>query len=347
MNNNLLSKITIIIVTFERVKNLNLLLKFLDNSNNKIKILVLDSSKKNNLKNLYRSQKNFIKYKKFNHSTFLAKKINKGLKYVKTKYSLICADDDFLIVDSLLPCLKFFEKNKDYSSVQGNHYDFDNKYLSNFKKIFFGKLQYSSYSNENRSPLIRLFNYLSNKNPVYTFYSLHKTNDLKKIWYLTSKYINDYSFIEYCSTSLSLLIGKAKVLNNVYLIRSQNLNVSNKLKNKKKITLINLKKFIKCINYFFITCKLKSTNNLNEKLKSSIINNRLKNKQKFNVLDRSKIFIKKILPVDYFLLKLKLKNTQQIKIHNKKNISILKKIIIENNIIRQEEIEGSRKLNYY
>ncbi len=60
-----------------------------------------------------------------------ADKICELIKKVDTKYTLIIAEDDFYVVDSIRKCTDFLNSNPDYSSCQGNYTLFIIKVNSN------------------------------------------------------------------------------------------------------------------------------------------------------------------------------------------------------------------------
>jgi glycosyltransferase domain-containing protein len=106
---------SIIIPTQDRPKLLLRCIKYYeDKSFNKKKIIILDSSKK---KFTYKFKRNFSYFYKKNEK--FNTKILFGIKNSKTKYVILCNDDDFISNHGLNKGLNFLEKNKKYSSIQG------------------------------------------------------------------------------------------------------------------------------------------------------------------------------------------------------------------------------------
>ena len=345
MKNKLFSKITIVIITYERLNNLNLLLEYFDKTCEGIEILILDSSKNNNKKKIFKNKFNIVRYCKFNNSTFLAKKINTGLRLVNTPYSVICADDDFLIVSTLNLCANFLNKNPTYISAMGYHYSYDFFYLEKFKKIFFTILNYSTKGNSLIFTKLRLEHYINRKNDLYTFYALHKTNELKKIWKYVSFYMNDYHFIEFCSNTLSLLLGKAKVFNKAYLIRAPNTKLPKSIYQiKRRDVKINLVKYNNCVNNFSKEFKIKLPRNFILNNSIFFFRRLLINKNNVSLAHKIKSFLKVFLYLDYFILNFKLIYKKKTILQKNVSVSQIVKILIKNHYIKNKEINKSRDL---
>ena len=342
-------KLTIIIPTYERIEVCNSLLKYLDKVISKFNIIILDSTKKNNLKNLFRVKNNIIIYKKFSHKTNLAKKIYFGLKLVKSKYTLICADDDFFIPHYLNKYLNFLDKKKDYISVSGNHYIYDHFYLLKFCQLFLTRLKYSVKSNDNKYASVRLGDYIFGKNKLYNIYSISRTKEIRKVWFHVNKYIKDSFSFEECSTSLSLLTGKFKVLNYPFLIRSPNLTRPNTYLKKRNIDNL-IFYFLKCMKIFCNSNKIKIIKNLDNKIKYHLKLKYycdLKKKPNNDFYKSYQIIKKKLLFIDYlhFLIRFYFFNNFDKKHFYK--IKLIKKILIKDFKIRNNAIIHSRKKRFY
>jgi glycosyltransferase domain-containing protein len=339
---DLTSKITIVIPTFERINNLNLLLSFFENSKIKVNLLILDSSKKNQKKKLFISKKNVIRYIKFDSKTFISKKINKGLKLVKTPFTSVCPDDDFLILDTINICLKFLMKDKSYSCAMGLHYLYDYYYLKKFKKIFVSVLDYSKKSNRNENLITRIDNYIFRKNDFYGHYAVFRTKTLKTVWSYTAKYSNDYNFSEINSTIVSLVVGKVKSIKKPYLIRTPNINfVKSKKIMKKKDFSKNIILFQKCLKKIFLYKKIKVGKNF-IKDRSEVLLKKLIEKQTINENFNIHKFVKYFIFLDYFILFIKLKFLMPLELKENKNFLYLKKLIISNYKKKFDEIISSR-----
>ena len=110
-------KVTLIIPTYNRHNYLTRILDYYSNVN--LRILVADSSQNEYpFKNTY--QIDYFHYPNYMPSKKLADIIQK----VKTPYVFMCADDDFIIPRAIEKCIKFLDKNSDYSSAQGIYFSF-------------------------------------------------------------------------------------------------------------------------------------------------------------------------------------------------------------------------------
>lgn len=220
----MLDDLTIVITTYKRYTYLKRLLKFYDTYKLKSKIFILDSTPylpdDEELQELLCNQN--VKWKRYNSNIFVVKKISLGISEIETKFSVLCADDDFLIPPSLKESISFLKSNLDYSSVQGLHFahtSFENipKYKFSIAPRCVGGC---SASEENI--LSRINSYLSGTTRFYPVYAVHHTNTLKKIWKETDNYVYDWGLSEVFPACLSLIIGKMKILPIFYISREPN-----------------------------------------------------------------------------------------------------------------------------
>ncbi len=197
---SLLNQITIIIPTHYRHKYLNRILSYYKDSG--IKILVADSTDIE-----FKNRDDFIiDYFHYPDSKLLEKFVD-IVKKVETPYMLFCADDDFWVKESVIPCVEFLENNTEYSSVQGNYIGFENN-----KNISFIPSYLHALSIEDDSISKRLNTNMSSYMPL--FYSMHRTDIIKRIFsdnYNTK--ITHAILIELSVSIYSLVYGKHKVLN--------------------------------------------------------------------------------------------------------------------------------------
>ena len=212
-----LSKITVVIPTFNRPNILNRNLEFLDSFNYKLKVLVLDSStikKKFNFKKFLNLE---IIYKKFKKDIYFAKKIYSGVKTVKTKYLLLCADDDFVIPNCMSLCINFLEKNNEYVACRGYflQHSKSNKF---YQKMNYNLLYKNNFSCENSYSFERCNEYLMGKKSNF-FYSIIRTRTSNKIWKFISTKVTGGIALETFKSFLIYYFGKVKVLNYLYSSR--------------------------------------------------------------------------------------------------------------------------------
>jgi len=97
--------LTLVIPTHNRPKRLRRILEYY--SEIEIRIMICDSSKDKFPKKYLGKNVKHFHYKNWPYS----KKLSNCIKKVKTKYLLICADDDFIIPSAIKKCIDFLVKN--------------------------------------------------------------------------------------------------------------------------------------------------------------------------------------------------------------------------------------------
>ena len=118
------NKVTLIIPTHERHHYLERILDYYINIKSvDFEILIADSS----VKAFREIESPNIKYLHMPYID-LVEKLSIVLKFPRTPYTLICADDDFIIPDTIFKCIDFLDQNSDYSSAQGKYLSFINIY---------------------------------------------------------------------------------------------------------------------------------------------------------------------------------------------------------------------------
>ena len=221
-----MNEFTIIITSFNRPKCLLRNLKFLLSYNLCFKIIIADSSnnidKNEELKILIKDHD--ILFKKFSQNIKVAQKISEVLKFVSTKYCVLCADDDFIIPISIIKCIDFLKNNVDYACCHGKYYIHTPlKHINNFGIVFRDQTPILISSEEDTSiKRVNTFTDEDNLAAQYPFYAVFETTNLKIIWDQTVIYANDWFFNEYFSTIVALLVGKMKTLPIFYMSREPN-----------------------------------------------------------------------------------------------------------------------------
>ena len=146
-------------------------------------------------------------------------KVADALNHINTKYSVLCADDDFITPNGINKSVEFLENNQDFSVAQCNYIPF---YLGNEDKrevkIRWRSSPYLDKSITFPEPESRLASHLSNYQ-LTTFYSVHRTDLLKMIFEDTVEYTNDGKFGELLPSMLDLIYGKMKKLDVIYSAR--------------------------------------------------------------------------------------------------------------------------------
>lgn len=208
MQASLLDKITLVIPTHYRHHYLERLLNYFKGSS--LKILVADST------NVPFAKKNDfdIEYLHYPNFTYL-EKLSDCINRIKTPYTVMCADDDFIVLASLLECATFLEKNADYSFCQGYSY----MYQTFNEKIVFWLTRYN-HNCEYDDPKKRFYQF--NSTP---YYGLNRTENLKQ-WL---SFLEDFKagstkasssfYIDNALTKIVAINGKSKLLKIPFGIR--------------------------------------------------------------------------------------------------------------------------------
>jgi glycosyltransferase domain-containing protein len=193
--------VTIVIPTHNRPDYLIRILDYF--SGCELPVLVADSSEKKYPKLIPEG----VKYYHIPEVGF-GPKLRIVLGKVKTKYSVMCADDDFLIVDGIVELVKFLEKNPDYSVAKGHQVGFnqDSKEAS-----FYPSNDHASFSMDINQPEIldRLCNYFKQYVPV--FYGVHRTEIIRKAFEQVNVKSNP-SLVELLTAAVPLVYGKLIIL---------------------------------------------------------------------------------------------------------------------------------------
>lgn len=216
----MLEDLTIVITTYNRYGYLRRLLSFLFLYSLKSKILILDSSSNDpddpELKKIL--SKDCIKWLRFNADIFFANKIAEGCKNIDTKYTVLCADDDFLVPGAIELCVDYLDKNKDYTSAHGYYFL---HYLRK-ERLTLSPLYSKEVVNSKDNSFNRVKSYLDGSLKYYPMYAVHRSDLFIQIWSETTRYVSDQGLSEIFPCCLSLLHGKMKVLPIFYSSREPN-----------------------------------------------------------------------------------------------------------------------------
>lgn len=218
---------TLIIPTFNRPDYLKRLISYYNKnyvkqkSSNYFKIIVADSSSRENKKKNKDAIKKFpdldiLHLNNFPTDIHPNYKASSALDYVKTKYCVFCADDDFVIIKGIKKSISFLDKNTDYTCAHGKYIKFRIENSKN-KKQFSWAPTYSCNSIISSDAKTRVISQISKTCP--TFYAVQKTATLKLIFKENKKYTDDSRFGELLITALTLIYGKMKCLDIFYAAR--------------------------------------------------------------------------------------------------------------------------------
>lgn len=348
INKKINTKTTVVITTKDRPFCLLRLLKFLENFSETFNIIVLDSSIKKYKKNkIYLKNGTKVKYYYYKSNITFSYKIFKGLKKVKTKYSVLCPVDDFIFPNKFKIFQNFLEKNSKYITVVGSAFNHSSPVQTNLSNFFFEEIYKKGASNVSDAPEKRIKNYFYKKTRdiVYGYY---KTSKLRQFYNFIKNIDNEY--MEYFANIIPLYEGKVKFIPSFFFSREPNAPF---FKQTQKIEINNVNKFIKKIK------KFKSNQKLISLIKNGLLFRKkmLRNNRSlflkyfiFILKKKIKIFLAKLLKYkirsDYFKIindNKRLKITTDDKVHMKK----INELIIENSKEVENEITISRKLHWF
>ena len=305
-------KLTILIPTYKRHKELKKKIEYLKNFY--FKVLIIDGSPKP-------LEQSFIK--KFKHITYFHLPVENRYdriffanKLIKTKYVKLEADNDYFPPSSLIRSIKYLEVRKEYSAVIGKC-----GIYSKYKKKIYIKELFKKHESLTQDDLfLRMKNYMNDYSPAL-YHSVLRVDIFKKqintLNCCKRKYGDKFDMMaEFCVTFICCAYGKVKKLDQITWIRSDD-----EIKFRKDF--IGIKKLIgRASNYQNLYGK-----KMNELFKSghldnyfSILSDEISNKKK-NPDSKNKI--KKIF-LDYLIIAKK-RNDQFKK--NAYLINILKSLI--------------------
>lgn len=177
-----------------------------------IRLLIIDGS--HEPLNINNSEFNNINY--FHLKKNFHERIKFAIKNIKTEYSILSADDDFILENSLKNFHNILLSKSDIKFCSGKSLSFNFKN----KKIFYVPTYTKDANNFNSDPLKRLL-HLSNNYVPSSIYSLTSTSNFKFIWDLVLKNkLNLWGEIEIQYEIFSAYFGKRENINQISLLRS-------------------------------------------------------------------------------------------------------------------------------
>lgn len=218
-----MTNVDLFIPTYNRPDFLKRILTYYNYYNLKFPIIIADSSsipnKKNNRKTVSSFSKLNITYiNSFSPNLPSHYKFREMLKLSKSKYSVFCADDDFIVPNGIEEAVKFLEKNPEYVAAHGTYISF---YIQNSlfnSKKFWWKYIYPYTSITSSNPLHRLTSNIIDYAQV--LWAVRRTDIVRRAYeeFLKSK-ADPYLFGELLPNLLTLIFGKMKRLNTFYAAR--------------------------------------------------------------------------------------------------------------------------------
>lgn len=230
-NNN--KDLTIIILTFNRHKEIIKKINFWNNYN--FKIFIIDGSEKKinfNIKINKNIQYFHLPNKDYHERIFFIE------RKIKTKFVKFESDDDYFYPSTLSKGVEFLKRNSSFSACIGSSYIY-----SCFKnEVYLNKLRFNRHNIINNDPFERMLQSFKNYSPTlyYSIFTKKVFKHITKIWKKLKKRYKDkfLLFPEIIVTITICFLGKIKYFPNIYWIRKDD-EVKNRIEHK------SLHKFIK------------------------------------------------------------------------------------------------------
>lgn len=218
-----MNKVDLFVPTFNRPKFLKRLLQYYSDKRVGYRFIVVDSSSSANKKINKKIVSEFgdlnIFYTDDYPSSMVSHtKFGRMLKMSRSKYTVFCADDDFIVPSGIDRAVEFLDKNPEYAAAHGRYIAF---YIYNFflgGRKFLWRFIYSVKTISDNSPLTRVCKHIENYNQV--LWAVRRTDILRKVYaeFLKSD-VSPVLFGELLPDILTAAYGKIKKINSFYSAR--------------------------------------------------------------------------------------------------------------------------------
>lgn len=149
----------------------------------------------------------YLRGKKFHEKIIIA------LKYAKTSYIALCADDDFILIPSLYKGIQFLDNNQEYKTLVGKYVSFNDTFDGNFYRKYQKLPQDLNLGCEANAKLFF-------ENYFQILWAMYDKNVLIESFKVIkkAKYGND-NFIELTIGAVVCKLGGIKFLNRIWGVR--------------------------------------------------------------------------------------------------------------------------------
>jgi glycosyltransferase domain-containing protein len=145
-------------------------------------------------------------------------KVRHALALVTTPFAVLGADDDFFIPEALEKAVSFLAARPEYSLVHGEGLLFETVGDAAYGPIR-SVSRYLQRSVEQEDPVARLLDHYANYST--TWYSVQRTVELRRNWDRAGDVRRDVQFFELLPSGLSIIRGKARMIDTLYMVRQQ------------------------------------------------------------------------------------------------------------------------------
>jgi glycosyltransferase domain-containing protein len=143
-------------------------------------------------------------------------KISDTLEFIETPYTALGADDDFFVPSGMSRALEYLEANADYTLAHGDAVAFEVEGGGVFGQIERVN-RYDQRTIDQSTAVERLRDHFSNYSTTY--YSVHRSDQLRGNFLKRVASKTDLAFGELLPSGLSLIQGKAKKLDGLFMAR--------------------------------------------------------------------------------------------------------------------------------
>ena len=217
---------SLVIPTFNRAFYFERLLSYYSDLHFEHSIVVADSSSGSSLETnrevVEATQKNLnVSHQIYPADTPPYAKLVRTLCSLRSPYVAVCADDDFIIPSGLAKCVEFLDANPGYSIAHGYTTAVLVVRGDSEREQIKDASSYPQRGIELETAADRLVDHLSHY--TATYYSVHRRAQLAVSLQRASDRTVDYRFGELLSSCLSLIRGKARRLDVLYMVRQADL----------------------------------------------------------------------------------------------------------------------------
>lgn len=216
--NGLSELLTILVPTYNRPKALRATLEFMSKSFDGT-IIVIDSSTREaleeNKKTTIACDRDTIDHKILPSDIDVSYKFELAANMVKTKYTLFCGDDDFIVPSAALDAVRILEEDETVRSVTGRALHL---HLNKSKSLSI--TNYRQRSCEKDGWIERLEDYVRPYST--TFYSVQTAIDIKSTIEAMQKYGIRDRFAELFAAFANVTRGKVNRMDRLFLVRGSN-----------------------------------------------------------------------------------------------------------------------------
>ena len=252
-----LSKLTVIIPTYERKEKIQKSLNYW--SNKEVKIIVLDGSKQP-LVEYTQLQNPRLSYQHLPVS--LNERLRTVTSMINTEYCVLAGDDEYYTDSGLLKAIEYLEKNIDFVCCSGRAIAFKNINQHLFSwQIYKQSRNYSAVGND---PSKRMLDHM---NPYYcsNIYAITRSKEWNKAMFIATGEHDFYASMELIFELVTAYLGKFAVLPELTWFRNFNVEQDKKVKTSTEIgldpkknfhNLIKSGKYIKTISNISLDAKV-------------------------------------------------------------------------------------------